>query len=195
MLGIIIGTVCLIGLVKVLRHGRGGYGYGGGCGRGGWGGGGRFRGGRDQEGGYGRDEGGFRWGGWGGWGGGPGFILRAIIEQLDATPEQEKVIVAAFREVRNEAAKNREEVRKSREDVAKAMRSPGFDEVLLGELFARHDTAIEGMRRAFTGALAKVHVVLDEKQRNDLAELIENGPGFFRRGPSRRRGFDPFYDM
>ena len=182
MLGIIIGTACLIGLVNVLRHGR----YGGGC-EGGWGGG-RFRGYREQE-------GGFRRGGWGGgWGGGPGFILRAIIEQLDATPEQEKVIVAAFREVRNEAAKNREEVRKSREDIAKAMRSPGFDEVLLGELFARHDTVIEGMRRAVMGALATVHVVLDEKQRDTLASLIENGPGFFRRGSSRRRGFDPSYD-
>lgn len=196
MLGIIIGTACLIGLVKVLRHGRGGYGYGrGGCGRGGWGGGGRFRGHHDHDGGCGQDEGGFRRRGWGGWGGGPGFFLRAIIDQLDATPEQEKVIVAAFREVRNEAAKNREEMRKSREDLAKAMRSPGFDEVLLGELFARHDTTIEGMRRAFTGALAKVHVVLDEKQRNDLAEIIENGPGFFRRGPSRRRNFDPTYDV
>ena len=196
MLGLIIGTVCLIGLVKVLRHGRRGYGYGGGGGCGGGWGGGRVRGYRDHEGGSGRDEGGFRRGGWGGgWGGGPGFILRAIVEQLDATPEQEKVIVAAFREVRSEAAKNREEVRKSREDIAKAMRSPGFDEVLLGELFARHDTAIEGMRRAFTGALAKVHVVLDEKQRDTLASLIENGPGFFRRGPSRRRGFDSAYDM
>ena len=197
MLGIIIGTVCLIGLVKVLRHGRHGYGrgYGGGCG-GGWGGGGRFRGYRDHGGGYGGDEGGFRRGGWGGgWGGGPGFILRAIIDQLDATPEQEKVIAAAFREVRDEAAKNRAEARKSREDIAKAMRSPGFDEVLLGELFARHDTAIEGLRKAFTGALAKVHVVLDEKQREELAGLIEHGPGFFRRGPSRRRGFDPAYDV
>ena len=195
MLGLIIGTVCLIGLVKVLRHGRRGYGYGGGWGGGGWGGG-RFRGHHGDGGGFGRDEGGFRRGGWGGgWGGGPGFILRAIVEQLDATPEQEKVIVAAFREVRDEAAKNREEVRKSREDLAKAMRSPGFDEVLLGELFARHDTAIEAMRRAVTGALAKVHVVLDEKQRDTLASLIENGPGFFRRGPSRRRGFDSAYDM
>ena len=196
MLGIIIGTACLIGLVKVLRHGRGGYGYaGGGCGRGGWGGGGRFSGHRDHDGGCGREDGGFRRHGWGGWGGGPGFFLRAIIEQLDATPEQEKVIAAASREVRNEAAKNREEIRRSREDIAKAMRSPGFDEVLLGELFARHDTAMEGMRRAFTGALAKVHVVLDEKQRNDLADMIENGPGFFRRGPSRHRGVDPAYDM
>ena len=191
MLGIIIGTACLIGLIKVLRHGRGGYGYGGGgCGRGGWGGGGRFRGHRDHEGGYGRhEEGGFRRGG------GPGFFLRAIIEQLDATPEQEKVIAAAFREVRDEATKNRAEMRKSREDIAKAMRSPGFDEVLLGELFARHDTAIEGMRRAVTGALAKVHVVLDEKQRDQLAGIIENGPDFFRRGPSRQRGFDPAYDV
>jgi uncharacterized membrane protein len=190
MLGIIIGTACLIGLVKVLRHGRGGYGYGGGgCG------GGRFRGHRDHEGGFGRGEGGFRRGGWGSWGGGPGFFLRAIIEQLDATPEQEKVIVAAFHEVRDEAVKNRAEMRRTRADIAKAMRSPGFDEVLLGELFARHDTAIEAMRRASTGALAKVHVVLDEKQRNDLADLIENGPGFFRRGAPRRRGFDPAYDM
>ena len=196
MLGIIIGTVCLIGLVKMLRHDRGGYGYDrGGCGRGGWGGGGRFRGHHDHDGGYGHDEGGSRRRGWGGWGGGPGFFLRAIIEQLDATPEQEKVIVAAFREVRDEATKNRAEMRKSREDLAKAMRSPGFDEVLLGELFARHDTAIEGMRRAFTGALARVHVVLDEKQRNDLAEIIENGPGFFRRGPWRQRGVDAAYDV
>ena len=190
MLGFIIGTACLIGLVKVLRRGRGyGYGYGGGCG------GGRFRGYRDHEGGDHHHEGGFRRGGWGGWGGGPGFFLRAIIDQLDATPEQEKVIAAAFREVRDEAAKNREEVRRSRSDIAKAMRSPGFDEVLLGELFARHDTAIEAMRRAVTGALAKVHVVLDEKQRSHLADLIENGPSYFRRGPSRRRGFDSAYDL
>jgi uncharacterized membrane protein len=190
MLGFIVGTACLIGLIKVLRRGRGGYG----CSGGGCGGGGRFRGHRDHDGG-GHHEGGFRRGGWGGWGGGPGFFFRAIVEQLDATPEQEKVIAAAFREVRDDARKNREEMRRSREDIAKAMRSPGFDEVLLGELFARHDTVIEGMRRAVTGALAKVHVVLDEKQRNQLADMIENGPGFFRRGSSRRRGFDSAYDM
>jgi Spy/CpxP family protein refolding chaperone len=194
MLGFIIGTACLIGLVKVLRRGR--HGYGGGCGGGGCGGG-RFRGGyRDHEGGGHRDhEGGSRRGGWGGWGGGPGFFLRSIIEQLDATPEQEKVILAAFREVRDEAVKHREEARRSRSDLAKAMRSPGFDEVLLGDLFARHDTAIEAMRRAVMGALAKVHVVLDEKQRDHLADLIENGPGFFRRGRSRRRGYDSAYDL
>ncbi len=208
MLGFVIGTICLIGLVKVLRHGRhgyGGYGYGGGCGSrrwgggrdfgwgGGWGGdrGGPYRG----HGGFGGHEHGERgWGsGWGGgWGGdrgGAGFMLRAIFEQIDATPEQERVIVKAVDEVRDEARKQRDELGKTRADIAKAMRSPSFDEVLLGELFARHDTVMEAMRRTVTGALAKVHVVLDDKQRERVADLIERGPGSFR--PFRRsRGYE-----
>jgi uncharacterized membrane protein len=198
MLGFLIGTVCLIGLVKVLRHGRGGcgygggYGYGGGCGSSrrwgggpgfGWGGGGwggPFQG-RGGFGGHEHGERGF---------GGPGFILHAILEQIDATPEQEKVIRKAMDEVRDEAWKQREELKKSRADIAKAMRSPSFDEVLLGELFARHDTVLEAMRRTVTGALAKVHVVLDDKQRERVADLIEQGPSAFR--PFRRsRGYGP----
>ena len=45
MLGFIFGTICLIGLIKVVRHGRGyGWAHGGGCGRGfGHGGPGHFR--------------------------------------------------------------------------------------------------------------------------------------------------------
>jgi Spy/CpxP family protein refolding chaperone len=202
MLGFVIGTVCLIGLVKVLRHGRrgwGGYGggYGGGCGSRRWGGGGPGFGGgggwggpfrsHGSFGGHEHEERGER--GWGGGWGGPSFFLRAIFEQIDATPEQEKVIVKAVDEVRDEARKQREELGKTRADIAKAMRSPSFDEVLLGELFARHDTVMEAMRRTVTGALAKVHVVLDEKQREQVADLIERGPRAFR--PSRRwRGYE-----
>jgi uncharacterized membrane protein len=196
MLGFIIGTACLIGLVKVLRRGAcgGGYGYGGGggCGGGGWGRRG-FRGGHHE--GWG---GGGGWSRWGGGFGGPGMILRGILEHLDATQDQEKVIVAAFHEVRDEARKHREELHKSRADIAKAMRSPGFDEVLLGELFARHDQTLEAMRRTVTGALAKVHNALDEKQRVRLAELIEEGPRAFRYGPprgSRWGGGHAAYDM
>ena len=114
---------------------------------------------------------------------------RLDIEQIDATPAQEKVIVQAMDEVRDEARKQREELGKTRADIAKAMRSASFDEVLLGELFARHDTVMEAMRRTVTGALAKVHVVLDEKQRDQVADLIERGPRAFR--PSRRwRGYE-----
>lgn len=196
MFGFLIGTACLIGLVKVLR---GGCGYGGGygaCGgygsRARWGGGSCGYGG----GGYGGPwQGRGRWGG--GWQGhdehgyggfGQGFFLRALLEQLDATPAQEKVIVAAVHEIRDEARKNREELKKTRADIAKAMRGASFDEVLFGELFARHDAVMEHMRKTAMGALGKVHEALDEKQRARLADIIENGPGFFR--PFRGRGYD-----
>ncbi|MFO0759275.1 MAG: periplasmic heavy metal sensor [Byssovorax sp.] len=201
MLGFLIGTVCLIGLVKVLRRGRGwGYGYGGhGCGGyGSYGGGcgGGFGGSRRWGGGYGGYGGGYGgpWEGRGGHGGfdggpgfawgGPGFFVRSLLERIEATKEQEKVIVKAMDEVRDEMKKHREELGKSRADIAKAMRSPSFDEVLLGELFARHDSVIEAMRRTVTGALAKVHAVLDDRQRAEVADLIESGPRFYR--PWRR---------
>jgi hypothetical protein len=63
------------------------------------------------------------------------------------------------------------------------MRSPAVDEVLFGEMFARHDAALEALRKAGVGAIAKVHDALDERQRARLADMIEAGPGFFRGTP------------
>ena len=176
MLGILIGTVCLIGLIKTLRWGRPhhhGFGHGG-CG-GGYGHGYRGWGGHHE------DHHRHGWGG-GGWGG-PSAILRGLFYRLDTTPGQEKVIVAAIDEMRAATREARGELKATRADLAKAMRAPGFDEVLLGEMFARHDTALETMRKAAVGAIAKVHDALDDKQRERLADLIESGPGFFRGGP------------
>jgi len=203
MLGIIIGTACLIGLIKVLRRGPYGYGrhgawgFGGGaCGGGGCGSG---WGGRSQRfGGFageGQEFGGegppwARRAGWGGFGwggaGSGGVMLRGLFEHLDTTPGQEKVIHEAISELRAEGRHWREELQKSRADIGKAMRAESFDEVVLGELFARHDSAIEALRKATTGALARVHVVLDERQRARLADLIEMGPAAFRRRRSYR---------
>jgi len=185
MLGILIGTVCLIGLIKTLRWGRHrhawGHGYGGGCGS-------AYGGGCGS--GYGRHRWGGGWGGHrdhdhgdgGGWGG-PGVMLRGLCRRLDATPGQEKVIVQAIEELREAARQQRGEIRSSRADVARAMREPSFDAVLFGEMFGRHDAALESLRKSAVGALAKVHDALDDKQRARLAELIESGPGFFRGGP------------
>ena len=88
------------------------------------------------------------------------------------------MIAAAVEEMREAGRKARGEVAASRADIAKAMRAPGFDEVLFGEMFARHDSAMEGLRKSAVGALAKVHDALDEKQRQRLADIVENGPGF-----------------
>src|SRR5262249_57034699 len=117
-----------------------------------------------------------------GWGG-PGGFRRMLFQRLETAPGQEKVIVAAYEEMREAAGTARGEIRASRADIAKAMRGPAVDEVLFGEMFARHDAALEALRKAGVGAIAKVHDALDERQRARFADLVESGPGFFRQGP------------
>ena len=188
MFGFLIGTACLIGLIKVLRGGfRRGYGHGGwsggSCGGGSCGGGWGHRG----HGGHGGHD------GWGdarqgdGWDRGGPFWLRGLFERLGTSPAQEKVIRDAVDEMRRSASELRDEGRHTRGDVAKAVRSASFDETVMGELFARHDTHLEKMRKDTVGVIAKVHAVLDDRQREVLAQIIERGPfaGGFRGGPFR----------
>lgn len=143
MLGFLFGTVCLVGLIKVLRHG----GHGQGWGRRAWG--------RGRL--------------------GPRRMLRGVFERLDISPGQEKVIAQAAGELMDAAAPLREEMHATRRDVALALRSPTLDEVALGELFARHDDALREARKRAVGAIARVHDALDDRQREALAALLENG--------------------
>jgi hypothetical protein len=188
---LLLGAASLMLVSRVLhRHHHGGYAR---CG--GWGGppGGGF--GHPMHGPWSDDE----RGGFGspdsGYGGGPrwgnpfrgGFLARALSERLDATPAQERVIRDATEEFREAAAKLKGEGRKTRADLATAFRKGHFDEVLLGELYARHDRSLEELRKAFVGMGARVHEALDERQRARLADLIESGPGGW--GWGRGRGW------
>ena len=183
MIGFLIGTACLIGLIRTLRggHRRFGYGYGGhGFGGGGCHGGGDWHGrGWGHRSHEGWDHDGDReWGGppWARRGGARGgFLLRMLSERLDATPAQEKVVAEALREIREAFMKHRGELSGSRADIAKAVRAEGFDEVLFGELFARQDLAIEDLRKTTMGAIGKVHEALEPEQRERLARIIEGG--------------------
>ena len=198
MIGFVIGTLCLVGLFKVLRRGRfyagpyyafGGGGGGGGCGGGGY---------RD---GYRRDSWQFdeepRWhrhgppwaedwrgggggGGWRGWGARQGqrFFLRGLFERLQTTPGQEKAIVSALDDLRAAGQGVRDEMRGARSEVATALRGESFDEVALGGATARVEHGIDTMRKAGIDAFAKIHGALDERQRAQLADWLERGPGF-----------------
>lgn len=168
MLGFIIGTVCLVGLIKVLRWNRRGYGYGACGGRGfhGHGGHGHHH---HQHGGWGR----------GGWrrGGGSGLWLRGLFERLDTSPGQEKVIKKSVEDLFQSTRNLRGELDESRRDAARAMRGASVDEVALGEAFARQDEKLREIRKSIVGALANVHEALDEDQRNRLADMLERGLG------------------
>jgi hypothetical protein len=184
MFGFLIGTACLIGLIATLRRGGacGGYAYsGGGCGGRRWG---HHHHGHHHGGGFGsyREESheehrhehtrGRR--GWrGGWG--PRAWVSMLSHRLDLTPAQEKVVSKAFGEVRDAIKKGRGEFSDTRKDVARAFRAGSFDAVIMGETFSRHDNSIDEVRKAVTGALANIHEALDEKQREKLAEILEEG--------------------
>jgi Spy/CpxP family protein refolding chaperone len=146
MLGFIFGTVCLIGLIKVLRRGHGGYGR--------WGGH-AMRG----HGGYGPR----RW------------LMRSMFERLQTTPGQEKAIVGAIDELREERVVLREEAQQTRSDLARALGGGFIDDGTLEETFARHDRLLAQVRVSFVEALKKVSEALDERQRKQLADMLQGG--------------------
>lgn len=112
----------------------------------------------------------------------PWFLLRRMLRRVEVTPTQERAIHAAVDEFRETLKPLRAEGRRSRTDLAASMRRTSLDEVVLGEMFARHDRAAEDARKAFVGLLAKIHEVLDDIQRERLAVLLDKGLRGFRFG-------------
>jgi Spy/CpxP family protein refolding chaperone len=198
MLGFVVGSVCLIALFKMhhrrrmwayhmMGHGpfEGHHGHGP-FGRG------PFGGGPFARGPFGGGFGGHHGFGGGPFGGGPfgggRRGLYGLFSALDATPAQEKVILSAIDEVKQAARESRGELRHSREDLARAFRADSFDAEVMGNAFARHDEHLERMRKAVTGALARIHDALDEKQRAQLAEWLDSKGGL----GSFAGGFGPY---
>lgn len=149
-IGIFIGTICLFALIGTLRrrhwHRHGGYGYyGGPFGYGG-------RGIRSR--------------------GGP---LWSVLARLETTPGQEKAIREALHELKDEARGLRGALKDTRSDLARTLRGPTFDEGSAAGVTARIENAAQTMRTASTRALAKIHQVLDDRQRAILGDLVESG--------------------
>jgi uncharacterized membrane protein len=115
-----------------------------------------------------------------------GFVRR-LFEELDTSPGQEKEIKSALDEFFGGARAVRDDFRNSRSEVAEAMRGSYFDENRMGEWFARQDDGLDKLRRAVVGALARIHAVLDETQRQRLADLIARGPHWTRWAPEREQ--------
>jgi len=145
MSGFILGTASLIGLIHVLRGGRG---WHSGAGR--WG------------------RGGFRGRGFG--------FLEPMFERLDTSAAQEREIRSALDEIGTAGRDLKKELFESRADVARAFKADALDATLIGEVFARHDDSLDRARKAAVGALAKIHAILDDRQRERLAEFFEHGP-------------------
>lgn len=150
MFGFFIGAACLVGLAVVARRG---HHYGHGYRHGGCHPMGRGLGGR--------------------------FFFRRVLERLDTTPGQEKLIREAVSDLKAEAWDLRAEVRATRADLAQAFRAPELDAALLDRVFGKHDEVIAKLRASMRKAADKMHGTLDEHQRKQLADMIESGPWGF----------------
>ena len=104
------------------------------------------------------------------------MALRRLFERLDTTPGQEKAIVEAVDQFTESAHEVRSELKGSRTDVASALRDDHFDRGRVEELVTRHEPKVRGLTDEVATLLAKVHDVLDERQRGRLADWVESGP-------------------
>jgi hypothetical protein len=145
-----------------VRRRRWHHAYGGGCHRRGWHG----RGHRHDH-----------------WDGPPRGGPEDFLDRLNLTSEQEKVVRAEVRKVIDQVRGLRDERDQTRGDLARSVRGDGLDEVVLGEMFARHDEKLEHLRGEIVGSLGRIHTVLEPAQRERLADIIESG---------LRRGFGPY---
>jgi len=108
------------------------------------------------------------------------FILNRLLDRLDTTPGQEKVIREAVDTLFDDVRDARSELHATRADVAQAIRGETLDRGAIDGLFERQDRVIDRVRQNALDSFSKVHETLDERQRRILAELIEAGP--FARG-------------
>ena len=159
MFGFLLGTACLVGLIWVVKGPRHPA-----CGR--WGSP-HFRD-HDERRSFGARA-----------------FSRRLFERLDTTPGQERVLRAALDDLMDGLHAARRDLEDSRKDLARALRAEAFDAEAMGEVFARHDAALAALRRTAMDGLGRTHEVLDDKQRQRLADLIESERGRRWHGPYR----------
>ncbi|HEY2406684.1 MAG TPA: periplasmic heavy metal sensor [Polyangiaceae bacterium] len=104
------------------------------------------------------------------------FLLNALLDRLDTTPGQEKVVRETVEGFVEELHGARREFRGSRVNVAQAVRGAAVDTGALQNVFEKQDQTIAHVRSAAVTAFGKIHETLDERQRKILADLIESGP-------------------
>jgi uncharacterized membrane protein len=107
------------------------------------------------------------------------------LSHIDASPAQERAIVAEVDKLKERLYAARSGLREGRADLAAAVRGPVLDDAALGAVLGRVDGATAEARGAILDALRNIHGVLDDKQREQLAELVD-------RGGWRRPGGGPY---
>ena len=101
------------------------------------------------------------------------WMLHALFRKLDATPAQERAIVAETDKLSERVHAAKASIHDARGDLAAALRGPVLDDAALGAVLGRIDAALGEVRAAMIDALRGVHGLLDDRQRGQVADLLE----------------------
>ena len=115
------------------------------------------------------------------------WMMHGLLARLDASPAQERAIIAELEKLEDRLHGARRGVVDVRGDLAAALRGGALDDAALGAVLGRTDAAMADARAAVVDALRAIHGLLDDRQRGELADLLDRGGGFggFRGGPYR----------
>lgn len=161
MLGFLFGTLCLVGLVGVVRgprcgsfHHRGRHG-GASCHRDGHHRAGRARGGR----GFGR------------------AAAEVFKRKLDLDEDQADLVDHALRDLGEAGRELRDTLKSQQAELARAFKDQQVDEAALAALFATQDEELVRFRRSAISALKQVHAVLEPDQREAATDWLAQAGG------------------
>lgn len=161
MIGFVLGTACLVGLVMTLRSNarrqwRRSFG-------------GEFSSAGVPYGPGGEDAGENARARW---------MFRWLFMRLSTTSGQEKVFIQEWETLRASLRQGREELTASRRQLADLMRAPSLEAGAFDTMFARQDVVMAEMRKAVAAALEHIHAALDDGQRRILATMVESGGAY-----------------
>ena len=125
-------------------------------------------------------------GGGGGWGGGRRrWMMNAALSRIDASPAQERAIIAEVDQLHERLHAAKRNFKEARGDLGAAVRGPVLDDAALGAVLGRVDATTGEARAAVIDALRNIHALLDDKQRAHVGDLLDKG--WWRGGPGPYR--------
>lgn len=113
------------------------------------------------------------------------WMLHALFSRIDASPAQERAIIGEVEKLWDRVHGAKGGMREARGDLAAALRGPVLDDAALGAVLGRVDAATGEARSAVIDALRGIHGLLDDRQRAQVADLLDRGGGWW-------GGFGPY---
>jgi len=107
------------------------------------------------------------------------WMLHALFSRIDASPAQERAIINEVEKLQDRVRGAKGGMREARGDLAAALRGPVLDDAALGAVLGRVDAATGEARSAVVDALRGIHGLLDDRQRAQVADLLDRGGGWW----------------